>query len=254
MLSFITLLFCLGEIAFPALMLCLVYPFSKRAALFWSDYITCHCARVVFALLGFYRKFRLLEDKKSLENLPPQFVVISNHQSLFDIVVYLRFFGGKKARFVAKDTLGCVPMVGKMLKSQGHCMIPRHGSPSVAMLSIDSFSGRVLSGGKTPIIFPEGTRTRDGNVGQFYAAGFRRLVEGTSLPVAVCALDGGWQISRLDSLFKNLHRGSYRVKVLKVFPFPSTKDEQKNVLEEARELIKNQLDEWRKLPPSSDAV
>ena len=240
MLGFITLLFCLGEVAFPTFMLCLVYPFSRKTALFWSDYITCQCARVVFAILKLYRKF--------------QFVVISNHQSLFDIVAYLKYFGGKKTRFVAKDTLGSVPMVGKMLKTQGHCMIPRHGSPSVAMSSIDSFASRVLQKKQIPVIFPEGTRTRDGNVGQFYAAGFRRLVEGTKLPVAVCALDGGWQISRLNSLFRNLHKGSYRVKVLKVYPFPETKEEEKRILEESRELIKSQLEEWRKLPVASSVV
>lgn len=144
MLGFITLLFCLGEIAFPTFMLCLVYPFSRKTALFWSDYITCRCARVVFAILKLYRKFQFLGDKENLKLLPEQFVVISNHQSLFDIVAYLKYFGGKKARFVAKDTLGSVPMVGKMLKTQGHCMIPRHGSPSVAMSSIDSFASRVL--------------------------------------------------------------------------------------------------------------
>lgn len=133
-------------------------------------------------------------------------------------------------------------------------MIPRHGSPSVAMSSIDRFASRVLQKKQIPVIFPEGTRTRDGNVGQFYAAGFRRLVEGTKLPVAVCALDGGWQISRLNSLFRNLHKGSYRVKVLKVYPFPETKEEEKRILEESRELIKSQLEEWRKLPVASSVV
>lgn len=254
MLGFITLLICLGEVVFPTFMLCLVYPFSRKAALFWSDYITCRCARVVFAILKLYRKFQFLGDKENLKLLPEQFVVISNHQSLFDIVVYLKYFGGKKARFVAKDTLGSVPMVGKMLKTQGHCMIPRHGSPSVAMSSIDSFASRVLQKKQIPVIFPEGTRTRDGNVGQFYAAGFRRLVESTKLPVAVCALDGGWQISRLNSLFRNLHKGTYRVKVLKVYPFPETKEDEKRILEESRELIKNQLEEWRKLPVASSVV
>ena len=254
MLGFITLLFCLGEVAFRTFMLCLVYPFSRKTALFWSDYITCRCARVVFAILKLYRKFQFLGDKENLKLLPEQFVVISNHQSLFDIVAYLKYFGGKKTRFVAKDTLGSVPMVGKMLKTQGHCMIPRHGSPSVAMSSIDGFASRVLQKKQIPVIFPEGTRTRDGNVGQFYAAGFRRLVEGTKLPVAVCALDGGWQISRLNSLFRNLHKGSYRVKVLKVYPFPETKEEEKRILEESRELIKSQLEEWRKLPVASSVV
>ncbi len=254
MLGFITILVCLGEILFPTFMLCLVYPFNRKASLFWSNYITCRCARVAFAILKTYRKFNFLGDKENLKLLPSEFVVISNHQSLFDIVVYLKYFGGLKTRFVAKDSLGKVPMVGKMLKTQGHCMIPRHGSPSVAMKSIDKFAKRVLEKKQIPVIFPEGTRSRDGNLGQFYAAGFRRLVEGTKLPVAVCALDGGWKISNLNSVITNLHRGSYRVKVLKIYPFPETKEEEKRILEESRVLIENQLNEWRSLPQDSIKV
>lgn len=251
MLGFITIFFCFGEVLFPALMLCIVYPFSRKAALFWSDYITCRCARIVFALLKLYRKFQLLGDRENLSLLPAQFSVVSNHQSLFDIVVYLRYFGGTRTRFVAKDSLSGVPMVGKMLKSQGHCMIPRRGSPSVAMTAIDRFSRRVIEKNQIPVIFPEGTRSKDGNLGTFYAAGFRRLAESARLPVAVCALDGGWKISSLGSIITNMHRGAYRVKVLKVFPCPQSKEEEKEILREASGLIQAQLDEWRSLPAAS---
>jgi 1-acyl-sn-glycerol-3-phosphate acyltransferase len=250
-MGFFAILISLCEVLFPTFMLCVTYPFSRKAAVFWSNYITCRCSRILFAVLKCYRNFNFLGDKKSLEKLPEEFMVVSNHQSLFDIAVYLKFFGGMRTRFVAKDSLEKVPMVGKMLKSQGHWMIPRRGSPSVAMSSIDRFSERVLAKNQIPVIFPEGTRSKDGNVNQFYAAGFRRLAEGTKLPVAVCALDGGWRISSLDSIITSLHKGSYRVKVLKVFDPPSSKEEEKRILEESSALIKNQLLQWRSLPADS---
>ena len=254
MLSIITLL-CFGGILFPpTLLLCLVYPFNRKAAIAVSNYITCVCAHKVFAVLKMYRQFNFLGEKEGMKNLPEQFIVISNHQSLFDIVVYLKYFGGLKARFVAKDNLGKVPMVGKMLKSQQHCMIPRKGSPSVAMKSIDRFGESIMGKKQYPVIFPEGTRSRDGNLNQFYSAGFRRLVAATRLPVAVCALDGGWKISNLDSIMKNLRRGAYRVKVLKVYDAPKDKEEEKKILEESRSLIQNQLDVWRNLPENSQEV
>lgn len=245
MLSLLTLLLVLCELGFPTLMLCIVYPFSHKAALFWSDYITQRSARMLFSILGKYRKFDLIGDEESKKNLPSQFIVISNHQSLLDIVVYLVYFADR-VRFVAKDSLNSVPMVGKMLRTQGHCMIPRRGSPSVAMKSIDKFGKRMLDYGKCPVIFPEGTRSRDGNLGTFYAAGFRRLCEATKLPVVLCALDGGWKISSLDSIFTNLYRGAYRVKVLKVYDSPGGKEEQLKILQEAPELIEKQLEIWRK--------
>lgn len=246
MLTFITIISILGALGFPTFILTFVYPISHRFALFWSNYITNRTARLFFAILHRYRKFEFIGDEESKKKLPEQFLVISNHQSLLDIVVYLDYFADKEVRFVAKDTLGSVPMVGKMLRSQGHCLIPRKGGPSIAMRRLEKFGKRVMEKGQIPVIFPEGTRSRDGNLGQFYSAGFRRLVQNTGIPVAVCALDGGYQLSRMNDFFKNLKEGAYRVKVLKVFDPPKSKDEEKAVLEEGKALIQKQLDEWRK--------
>ncbi len=251
-MSFITLLLVLFAIGFPALMLCFTYPLSHKWALFWSNYITTHTDRLFFAIFKRYRGFHLLMDEESKKLLPPQFLVISNHQSLIDIVVYLNYFAGTKVRFVAKDTLNDVPMVGKMLRSQEHCLVPRSGSPSVAMKTLEKFGTRVNADKSiTPVIFPEGTRSKDGKLGKFYSAGFRRLEQTVRLPVAVCVLDGGWKLSDLKHILGSLRSGAYRVKVLKVYDAPAGKEEEKKILEEAPALMQAQLDAWRKLPAGS---
>ena len=251
MFSVITIICLVSLLAFPTFMLCLCYPFSKRAALFWSNYITDRSARIFFSVLKLYRHFYFDGNEKDIEKLPPQFLLISNHQSIIDIVVYLRYFIPKRiVRFVAKDALNSVPMVGKMLRSQGHCMIPRKGGAGVAMRSLEKFGKRMLEKNQCPVIFPEGTRSRDGNLGPFYAAGFRRLSETVHLPVVVCALDGGWRLSGIADIMKNLYKGVYHVKVLKVYDAPSSKEEEKAILEEAPLLIQKQLDQWRSVSSS----
>ncbi len=65
------------------------------------------------------------------------------------------------------------------------------------------------------------------------------------MPVAICALDGGYKISSVSSFFKNIKGMGYKVKILKVFPAPTTKEEQLKVLEEGKALIEAQLKEWR---------
>ena len=76
---------------------------------------------------------------------------------------------------------------------------------------------KLLKNNQIPILFPEGTRTRDGNVGKFYSAGFRKLNESTGLPIVACALDGGWEIRDIKKIMKKKKNGSYRVKVLKIY-------------------------------------
>ncbi|MBR6153077.1 MAG: 1-acyl-sn-glycerol-3-phosphate acyltransferase [Treponema sp.] len=253
MLTIFTLIILFGALAFPTLMLTLTYPLSHKWALFWSNYITTRTDRVVFAILRYYRGFRFLGGKDNISDLPKQFLVISNHQSFLDIVVYLLYFGrmGKEVRFVAKDDLNKVPMVGKMLRSQGHCMIPRKGGASIAMKHLEQFGERVMKKNQMPVIFPEGTRSKDGKLKEFYSAGFRRIVQYTHIPVAVCALDGGWKLSKMGDLFTNLKKGAYRVKVLKVYNAPESREDEKSILEEAHSLIENQLEQWRNLPPAS---
>ncbi len=254
MLTVITIICLFGAVGFPTFMLMLVYPFSKKAALFWSNYISRRSSRLFFAILRCYRGYMYLPDKSRFKDLPEQFLVISNHQSLIDIVLYLHYFRGREIRFVAKDTLRSVPMVGKMLHSQRHCMIPRKGSPTVAMKHLENFGSQVVREKQDPVIFPEGTRSRDGKLGQFYSAGFRRLSQSTHLPVVACALDGGWKLSKVMDIMKNLRKGSYRVKILKIYPAPQGKEDEKMILEESKALIQSQLDEWRALPPDSLSV
>ncbi|MBQ7157906.1 MAG: 1-acyl-sn-glycerol-3-phosphate acyltransferase [Treponema sp.] len=245
--NFITLSCSFVLVGVPAVLNIFAYPVSKKLSLIISHYIRTECSRLLFAIFKTYKHFNFLGYKDNLDKLPKQFIVISNHQSLIDIALYMNFFRKVEIRFVAKDNLARhVPLVSEMLRTEEHCMIPRHGKPSVAMETIDKFGKRVIERGQVPVIFPEGTRSKDGTLNTFYTAGFRRLSDGVRLPVAVCALDGGYRINNLTTIFQNLHNGYYRVKVVGVFPAPQNKEEQVEVLEKGKELIQQQLDEWRK--------
>lgn len=244
--SLITLCCLFWCVTPAAVMNIIAYPISLR----WSRCISQYIAKVVayrlFSILNCYRHFHFFNYRRSKKGLPPQFIVISNHQSLFDIPAYMRFFHDLDVRFVAKDTLARhIPLVSEMLRAHEHCMVPRSGSPMKSMKILEAFGRRILARNQIPILFPEGTRTHTGNVGKFYSAGFRKLNEVTHLPIAVCALDGGWQIRDVPHVISNLKNGCYRVKVLKVYPAPKSKTEEEAILTEARTMIQAQLDEWR---------
>ncbi len=249
MYSFITLCCLLGAVIPAAILNIFAYPISLKWSRKISDYIVKKLAPRVFAILNTYRGFHFFGYNESKKNLPKQFIIISNHQSLMDIPCYMNFLRDKELRFVAKDNLSRhIPLVSEMLRAQKHCMIPRRGSPMIAMKTINTFGKQVLENNQIPILFPEGTRTKNGDVGKFYSAGFRKLNESTKLPIACCALDGGYQIRDLKNIMSKLQNGCYRVKVLKIFDSPLTKEDEVKILEESRELIQKQLEEWRKIP------
>ena len=249
MRSFITFL-ALAFLLVPiALGLAITYPFSKKTARRISEYCVKKMPPKVFGVLEKIDGFKFFGYDESKAKLPAQFLILSNHQSLFDIPAFLRFMPEVDLRFIAKDALGKgIPMVSPMLKSQQHCLIPRNVRPMESVKLISEFGERTKRENLIPVIFPEGTRSRDGELGKFYSAGFRTLAEASGLDVAVCALDGGWKFAGLKGLIKNMHQGSYRLEVLKVYPAPKTKEECTLILEEGKTLIQNKLEEWRKLP------
>ncbi len=249
MSSFLTLV-CLFSMVIPASIANIfAYPVSRKLSVRISNYIVRVLAPRLFAILRKYRKFNFwgYDDKKN--ELPEDFIIISNHQSLLDIPVFMKYFPDKDVRFIAKDALGRhVPLVSEMLRAQEHCLIPRKAKPMEAMRYISDFGKRVIERKQVPILFPEGSRTRDGNVGKFFSAGFRQLTESTGLPVVVCALDGGWQLRDLRKLMTNLKHGCYRVKILRVYEPPKTKEECNVILEESKLLMQQQIEYWRQLP------
>lgn len=248
MYSILTLL-CLVSMITPASVANIfAYPISKKISVKISDYIVRVLAPRLFAILKAYRNFFYWGYDETKENLPENYIVIANHQSLLDIPLFMKFFRERDIRFISKDTLGRhVPLVSEMLRAHEHCLIPRKAKPMEAMRYIEEFGKRVVDKNQIPILFPEGSRTKDGQVSKFYSAGFRKLVESTNLPVVVCALEGGYRLRDLRKIFTNMKCGCYRVKVLKVYDSPKSKEECNSVLDEAQIMIQKQVDEWRTL-------
>ena len=219
---------------------------NKRLNLLYNQYIVRVKPRQLFALFATYLDFHFAGDYSKVDTLPEQYLLLSNHQSLLDIPLYMRYLDAVRLRFVAKAELGRhVPAVSLVLRSDQHCLIRRTGSPAKAMLELDKFAERVKKNNWIPVLFPEGTRSTDGNLRKFHPAGFRRILERSPMPVVVSAVEGGWNIHSLFDMVRHLKGGFYRVAVVKVFPAPTNKAEQMQILEEGRALIQDQLDTWR---------
>ena len=246
MLGVFCIICCIGALAGWALLNRVAYAVYRP----WCKKINAHISTVVahhvFSIFSVYLNFRFKGDYTLVPQLPEQYLLVSNHQSLLDIAAYMNYLDGKRLRFVAKKELADhVPLVSVMLKSDEHCLVRRTGSPTQAMQAMDLFAQRVVRNNWIPILFPEGTRSKNGEVGTFHSAGFRRFLAKAPMPVVVAAVDGGWNISSITRIATNLHGGAYRIKALKIYPTPTTKEAQLKVLEESKELIQVQLKVWR---------
>jgi 1-acyl-sn-glycerol-3-phosphate acyltransferase len=127
---------------------------------------------------------------EGLENLPSGgAVLVANHQSTVDIPMLLAAFP-RPVLFLAKRQLGEIPLLGKAMAAAGNLFVDRE-DPKDAVRMIREAGARLHDGGLV-VVFPEGTRSRDGTIGEFRPGAFY-LAQKSGAPVVPVYIDGGYR-------------------------------------------------------------
>lgn len=149
---------------------------------------------LVLVLSGIGTKVRI-EGVEPAPGAP--LVVLSNHQSLFDIPLLHCAFARHFPRYVAKTELGrWIPSISLNLRRGGNALIDR-AKPAEAASVLRELGRRMAELSFATVVFPEGTRSRDGALGRFRALGVAALLQGCpGARVVPVAIDGSWEIAR----------------------------------------------------------
>ena len=176
---------------------------------------------------------------KGLDNLNPDgsYLFAGNHASGFDILLA---FAGLPFWLVsiAKIELRSIPVLGWVMRAAGHIFIDRSNHDK-AMASLRKAKDTLREIPRSVLLFPEGTRTRDGSLGTFKQGGLLVGVE-AGIPIVPIAF---------VRTFDVLEKGSWRMKTHPIelrigHPIPSgtysyqtRKDPARHVREEVKELL-----------------
>jgi 1-acyl-sn-glycerol-3-phosphate acyltransferase len=133
-----------------------------------------------------------------LANINPSqsYVYMSNHQSNFDIPVLLAYLP-VQFRWLAKAELFKIPIFGRAMRGAGYVKIDRFNQES-AFESINE-AARKMKNGVSVMIFPEGTRSRDGRIRSFKKGGFIMAVD-SGVPIVPIILQGTYSLMDKSSL------------------------------------------------------
>lgn len=129
------------------------------------------------------------------------YVVMSNHQSYYDIPVLFQALG-LPLRMVAKAELFQIPVWGRAMRDAGFIPVDRSKGREALKRLFDARE-RLERDGTHLWIAPEGTRSRDGHLLPFKRGGFQ-LAMVTGLPILPVTIDGSIDIHRSGSHF--IHR------------------------------------------------
>lgn len=123
-------------------------------------------------------------------------IVIANHQSLFDIPLIHSLFKTRFPKFISKKELAkWIPSVSFNLRHGGNAIIDRSNSRQ-AIPEIKRLGERTAAENLTVVIFPEGTRAREGKLKEFKAAGLSTLIQLAELAdIIPLAIDNSWKLA-----------------------------------------------------------
>jgi 1-acyl-sn-glycerol-3-phosphate acyltransferase len=132
-----------------------------------------------------------------LERLVPgrTYLFVANHQSIYDIPI-LFWSLPYQLRIIAKESLGRFPFLGWHLRRTGHMLVDR-SRPDRS--KIFGWASRLTANGLCLIVFPEGTRSRDGRVARFKGGSFFLALE-AGLPVVPISVVGSRHVMLKDRL------------------------------------------------------
>ena len=139
------------------------------------------------------------ENKESIpKNVPVIFV--ANHQSMYDIIAIIWYLRRFHAKFVSKKELGKgVPSVSYNLRHGGSILIDRK-DPKQAIVEISKLSKYIEKNNRSAVIFPEGTRSKNGLPKKFAESGLKMLCKyAPSAYIVPISINNSWKMVKFGS-------------------------------------------------------
>ncbi len=161
---------------------------------------------------------------KGMEHVDPfgNYILVSNHASMFDIPVLMNTF--PHIRIMFKKELSYIPFWGWALRWGHHIMVDR-SKGTEAMKSLDRAAKAIGEGGQV-LLFAEGTRTRDGKLLPFKRGAFS-LAAKSGIPIVPIAINGSYSI---------LPKGSFDIRPSMIEVVVNPPIETKNVTTREQEI------------------
>ena len=184
------------------------WPFDRRKVILQQ--FTCFWAALYTWIIPAWRIN--IQGREHLPGRTPH-VVVSNHQSLLDILVLFNLFFHFK--FVSKIEIFKVPLIGWNMYLNKYIRLVRGDRKSVAQMMKDCRTA--IAEGSSVLIFPEGTRSPDGQIRAFKPGAFI-VAHDMKAPIVPIVISG--TNSALPKYSINFHgRHNIHIRVLPPIPY-----------------------------------
>ena len=130
-------------------------------------------------------------EVSGLENIPDEpCVFMANHQGIFDAFLIIAHIE-KPFRFIAKREISKIPLIGMWMRDTGTVFINRENIKESVVAINKGIEN--LQNGYSVIVFPEGTRSKGGDMTSF-KKGSMKLALKTEVPIIPVSIEGTYKV------------------------------------------------------------
>lgn len=147
------------------------------------------CLNVLGTRISFYNPYTISTDRP--------LIIVANHQSMYDISPIMWYMRKHHVKFVSKKELGKgIPSISYNLQHGGSVLIDRK-DPRQALPAMLKFGEYIENTKRAAVIFPEGTRSKDGTPKPFKTKGLEMLIKKVpSALIVPITVNNSWKMLR----------------------------------------------------------
>jgi len=175
-----------------------------------------------------------------LENLPKDKTVlfVGNHQGNFDIPIYISKIPTLKG-FIAKVEIEKIPGIVTWMKHMNCVFMDRSSLRKSSEAIIKGI--KILKEGHSLVIFPEGTRSKGDNMGEFKAGSFK-LATKSKVPIVPITINGSYKIMEANKKKWIIKPAKVDLHIHKAIETSNlSKEEQEELPKKVKEIVASKL-------------
>ena len=199
----------------------------------WIDLMAWFCTRPFVHIGG-----AVIPMPPKIVPALPGTLIVMNHQSLFDIPLMVQTVDGGYPRIVTRARYGrFIPLISHLVRLYQYPVVDPTANAQALRDSIAAL-GEVGRDAQMPIgLYPEGTRTKDGEIGRFKGAGMKRLLSERTWTVYVFVVDGFWQVAKLRDFLKGMALIDGRIAHVGTLEWDDTSVDPTQFINETRDMM-----------------
>lgn len=162
---------------------------AHKISVDWLQFFILRCLNVLGTRFTFQNDYNIPINKP--------LIIVANHQSMYDIPPIIWYMRQHHPKFISKKELGKgIPSVSYNLRHGGSVLIDRK-NPKQSLPAIMKFGEYIEKNKRAAVIFPEGTRSKNGNPKAFQTKGldmlFKKIPSAVIVPITI---NNSWKMLR----------------------------------------------------------